>query len=56
VAIDLGIRWARQFDAMLVGLGVVDLPSIEQIELLAIVRTPKTHFASAPGGRTLAAE
>lgn len=27
-AVDLGIRWARQFDCLLVGIGVVDEPTI----------------------------
>jgi nucleotide-binding universal stress UspA family protein len=29
-AVELGIRWARQFDAMLVGLAVIDEPTIRQ--------------------------
>lgn len=28
VALDLGIRWAKRFDALLVGLGIVDVPAI----------------------------
>jgi len=35
-AIDLGIRWARRFDAMLVGLGVVDKPTICALEPVPI--------------------
>ncbi|CAN5888880.1 hypothetical protein BH23PLA1_BH23PLA1_07000 [soil metagenome] len=31
-ALELGIRWARQFDALLVGLGVVDEPGIHGAE------------------------
>jgi hypothetical protein len=27
-ALELGIRWARRFDALLVGLGVIDEPTI----------------------------
>ena len=27
-AVDLGIRWAKRFDSLLVGIGVVDEPSI----------------------------
>ena len=27
-AVELGIRWARRFDALLVGLGIVDEPTI----------------------------
>jgi nucleotide-binding universal stress UspA family protein len=35
-AIELGIRWARRFDALLVGLGVVDHPTICKPEPIAI--------------------
>jgi nucleotide-binding universal stress UspA family protein len=31
-AIELGLRWARRFDALLVGLGVLDEPTIRQPE------------------------
>jgi nucleotide-binding universal stress UspA family protein len=27
-AVELGIRWAKQFDALLVGLGIIDEPTI----------------------------
>jgi nucleotide-binding universal stress UspA family protein len=35
-AMDLGLRWARQFDALLVGLGVIDEPSICRAEMVPI--------------------
>lgn len=35
-AVELGIRWARQFDALLVGLGVIEEPGICQAEMVPI--------------------
>lgn len=35
-AIELGIRWARQYDALVVGLGIVDEPAIRRPELVPI--------------------
>lgn len=35
-AVELGIRWARRFDALLVGLGVIDEPTIRRPELVPI--------------------
>lgn len=35
-ALELGIRWARHFDAMLVGLGIVDEPTICKREAVPI--------------------
>src|ERR1700738_284977 len=32
VAVDFGLRWPRRFDALLVGLGVVDKPGICRME------------------------
>lgn len=34
-AVQLGLRWARRFDALAVGIGVVDQPGIEMIEASA---------------------
>ena len=36
VALDLGIEWAKRFDAMLVGLGIVDEPTIRSHEPVPI--------------------
>jgi nucleotide-binding universal stress UspA family protein len=38
-ALELAIRWARRFDAMVVGLGVVDEPNIHRAEALPIGAT-----------------
>jgi nucleotide-binding universal stress UspA family protein len=35
-AVELGIQWARQFDALLVGLGVIDEPTIREGELVPL--------------------
>jgi nucleotide-binding universal stress UspA family protein len=35
-ALELGIRWARQFNALLVGLGVVDEPTICRAEMVPL--------------------
>jgi nucleotide-binding universal stress UspA family protein len=35
-AADLGIRWARRFNALLVGLGIIDEPSIRRPEIMPI--------------------
>ncbi len=35
-ALELGLRWAKRFDVMLVGLGVIDEPSICRSEMLPI--------------------
>ncbi len=35
-AVELGIRWARQFDALLVALGVIDEPTISRAEMVPL--------------------
>jgi len=35
-AVELGMRWGKQFDAMLVGLGIIDEPTICQAEPIPI--------------------
>ncbi len=35
-ALELGLRWARRFDALLVGLGVIDEPTIRRPEMVPI--------------------
>ena len=35
-AVDLGVRWAQQFDAMLVGIGVVDRPGICRADVMPV--------------------
>jgi nucleotide-binding universal stress UspA family protein len=45
-ALELAIRWARRFDAMVVGLGVVDEPSIHRAEALPI---GATYYKSMQG-------
>lgn len=37
-ALDLGVRWAQQFDAMLVGIGVVDRPGICRADRVPVER------------------
>ena len=31
-AVELGLRWARRYDSLLVGIGVIDEPSIRSAE------------------------
>jgi nucleotide-binding universal stress UspA family protein len=35
-ALELGLRWARRFDALIVGLGIVDEPTIVQPEMVPL--------------------
>ena len=35
-AVDLGIRWAQEYDAMLVGIGVVDQPGICRADVMPV--------------------
>jgi nucleotide-binding universal stress UspA family protein len=45
-ALELAIRWARRFDAMVIGLGVVDEPNIHGAEALPI---GATYYKSMKG-------
>ncbi len=36
VAVELGIRWAKRFDALVVGLGIIDEPTIRHPEMVPI--------------------
>jgi nucleotide-binding universal stress UspA family protein len=45
-ALELAIRWGRRFDALVVGLGVLDEPNIHRAEALPI---GATHYKSMQG-------
>lgn len=45
VALELGLRWSRRFDAMLLGLAIVDEPSIRRPEALPIGGSYYKHRA-----------
>jgi nucleotide-binding universal stress UspA family protein len=46
-AVDLGIQWARRFDAMVVGLGIIDEPSITRPEPVPLGAGHYKHQADA---------
>jgi nucleotide-binding universal stress UspA family protein len=50
-ALELGIRWAKEFGALVVGIGVVDEPHIQRAEALPI---GATYFKSQKGQAKLA--
>jgi nucleotide-binding universal stress UspA family protein len=50
-ALELAIRWARRFDALVVGLGVVDEPNIHRAEALPI---GATYYKTMQGKAMLA--
>lgn len=35
-AVELGIQWGKQYDAMLVGLGIIDEPGVSKVEAMPI--------------------
>jgi nucleotide-binding universal stress UspA family protein len=51
-AVELGVRWARRFDALLVGMGVIDAPTITRAEPLPLgAGYYKEHLDEARLGR-----
>ena len=46
-AVELGIRWAKRHDALLVGLGIIDEPTICGPKPVPVAGGSSTSFASA---------
>lgn len=53
-AVELGIRWAQRWDAVLVGLGIVDTPTICKAQPVSLGATAyKAHRDNNYGRETL---